>query len=85
MLGRMAGAAAAEAFGERAWAAAYRLLSQAPRGDLSHDDLDRLAVAAYLIGEDDQAVAAWEQAYRRHADAGERAEAARCAFWPASV
>jgi DNA-binding CsgD family transcriptional regulator/tetratricopeptide (TPR) repeat protein len=83
MLGRMAGAAAAQAFAEQAWAAAYRLLSQVPRGDLSHADLDRLAVAAYLVGEDDQAVAAWEQAYQRHADAGERAEAARCAFWAA--
>ena len=82
-LGRMAGAAAAEAFADRAWAVAYRLLSQAPRGDLTHADLDRLAVAAYLIGEDDAAVAAWEQAYKRHADAGERAEAARCAFWAA--
>lgn len=79
----MAGAAAAEAFAERAWAVAYRLLSQLPRGDLTHADLDRLAVAAYLIGEDDEAVAAWEEAYRRHAAAAERAEAARCAFWAA--
>src|SRR5829696_2135716 len=76
----MAGAAAAGAFAERVWAVAYRLLSQVPRGDLTRGDLGRLAVAAYLIGEDDEAVAAWEHAYKRHADAGERAEAARCAF-----
>lgn len=82
-LGRMTRAAAAEALAERAWDVAYRLLSQVPRGDLNHADLDRLAVAAYLIGEDDEAVAAWEQAYKGHADAGERAEAARCAFWAA--
>jgi DNA-binding CsgD family transcriptional regulator len=79
----MAGASAAEAFAEGAWGLAYRLLSQVPRGDLTHGDLDRFAVSAYLIGEDDEAVAAWEHAYKRHADAGERAEAARCAFWAA--
>jgi DNA-binding CsgD family transcriptional regulator/tetratricopeptide (TPR) repeat protein len=79
----MAEPAAGEAFAERAWTVAYRLLSQLPPGDLTHADLDRLAVAAYLIGEDDEAVAAWEKAYKRHADAGERAEAARCAFWAA--
>lgn len=79
----MAGEAAEEAFIERAWGDAYRLLSQVPQEDLTHADLDRLAVAAYLIGEDDEAVAAWEQAYKRHADAGERTEAARCAFWAA--
>lgn len=79
----MAGATAAEAFAQRAWGAAYRLLSQVPRAELTHADLDRLAVAAYLIGEDDEAVATWEQAHKRHADAGDRAEAARCAFWTA--
>ena len=79
----MAGAAVAEAFAGRAWAVVYRLLSQVPRGELGHADLERLAVAAYLIGEDDAAVAAWAQAYKLHVDAGERAEAARCAFWAA--
>jgi DNA-binding CsgD family transcriptional regulator/tetratricopeptide (TPR) repeat protein len=79
----MAGAAAADAFAKRTWAVAYRLLSQVPLADLTHADLDRLAVAAYLIGEDSEAVATWEHAYKRHAGAGERAEAARCAFWAA--
>jgi DNA-binding CsgD family transcriptional regulator len=79
----MAGAAAADAFDERTWAVAYRLLSQVPLADLTHADLDRLAVAAYLIGADSEAVATWEHAYQRHADVGERAEAARCAFWAA--
>lgn len=75
----MAGAGAAE----RDWSVVYRRWSQVPRGDLIPADLDRFAVAAYLIGEDDEAVAGWEQAYKRYADAGERAEAARCAFWAA--
>jgi len=79
----MAGAAAADAFAKRTWAVAFRLLSQVPLAELTHADLDRLAVAAYLIGEDSEAVAAWEHAYKRHAYAGERAEAARCAFWAA--
>ena len=65
------------------WRDSYRALSEAPRNQLATGDLDRLAVAAFLIGEDDEAVAAWEQAHNRHADAGERAEAARCAFWAA--
>jgi DNA-binding CsgD family transcriptional regulator len=79
----MAGAAAAQAFADRDWGVAYRLLSQIPRGDLTSADLDRLAVAAYLIGEDDEAVAAWDRGYKCLADAGERAEAARYAFWAA--
>ncbi|GAB3314874.1 hypothetical protein GCM10027451_30220 [Geodermatophilus aquaeductus] len=79
----MAEAAAADAFAERAWAVAYRLLSQVPLADLTHTDLDRLAVAAYLVGEDGEAVAAWEHAYKRHTCAAEQAEAARCAFWAA--
>jgi hypothetical protein len=54
-----------------------------PREELADVGLAQLAVAAYLIGEDDEAVAARQQAYKRHADAEERAEAARCAFWAA--
>jgi DNA-binding CsgD family transcriptional regulator len=77
----MAGPAAAEAFADGRWGVAYRLLSQIPRGELTDVELDRFAVAAYLIGEDDAAVAAWDGGYKRHANAGERAEAARCAFW----
>lgn len=79
----MAGGPAADAFASGAWGVTYRLLSEVPPGDLTDADLDQLAVAAYLIGKDGEAVGAWEQAFRRHADAGERAEAARCAFWAA--
>ena len=79
----MDGAAAGEAFAERAWTDVYRNLSRVPLGDVTSIDLERLAVAAYLIGEDDDAVGAWEQAHKQHAGAGDRAEAARCAFWAA--
>jgi DNA-binding CsgD family transcriptional regulator/tetratricopeptide (TPR) repeat protein len=78
-----AGAAAEGAFAERAWTVVYRQLSQAPPEELTPADLDRLAVAAFLIGEDDAAVDAWKRAYERHADAGDPAESARCAFWAA--
>ena len=63
------------------WGVAHRLLSEVPLGDLTCADLDRLAVAAYLTGRDGPAASAWEAAYRKHADAGDGAEAARCAFW----
>jgi len=79
----MAGPSAAEAFAARCWTAAHRRLTQAPREELTNVELDRLAVAAYLIGEDDDAVAAWEEAYKRHAAAGEPADAGQCAFWAA--
>jgi DNA-binding CsgD family transcriptional regulator len=79
----MAGRAAAEAFADQDWGNAFRLLSAEPDHELSLADLEQLGVAAYLIGEDDEAVAAWERGYKRLADAGERAEAARCAFWAA--
>jgi DNA-binding CsgD family transcriptional regulator len=79
----MVGGPAAEAFAERAWADVHRSLSSVPREELTYADLDRLAVAAYLLGEDDEAVAVWEHAYQRRADSGDVAEAATCAFWAA--
>ena len=44
-------------------------------------DLERLAVAAQLIGRDNDAVAAWERAQRTYLDRGDDADAARCTFW----
>lgn len=76
-------AQAAIAFNDGAWATVYRLLADGTEGDLSTADLDRLAVAAYLLGRDEDAVGAWERGYRRHLDADDRPEAARCAFWAA--
>jgi len=76
-------AAGAVAFTRGAWAEAHRLLSAAPPDGLAAADLERLAVAAYLTGRDDAAVAAWERAHRRRLDHGEPADAAQCAFWAA--
>lgn len=72
--------AARDAFDRRAWADAQRRLG-AMVDDLDAPDLERLAVASYLTGEDDESVAAWEAAHRRHLEAGRPAEAATCSFW----
>lgn len=79
----MSGGSAAEAFAERAWSEAYHRLSRAARAELSSTDLEQLAIAAYLVGDDQAAVAAWDQAHKRQIESGQRAEAARCAFWAA--
>lgn len=64
-----------------AWVADHRELSGRPDAELSASELERLAVASYLIGEDDRCARAWEAARRRHAQQGDRAEAALCSFW----
>jgi DNA-binding CsgD family transcriptional regulator len=76
-------AGAAEAFERRDWVEAHRRLSSVAHDELGPVDLDRLAVAAYMLGRDDDASAAWEAAHKRHLQAGDRAESARCAFWVA--
>ena len=70
-----------EAFAQQAWSEARQELAVPSRQDLAAADLERLAVAAYLVGDDDESAAAWEAAHRRHVDAGDPAEAARCSFW----
>ena len=67
------------AFDERAWGEAARSLMIA--ADLGADDLERLAVAAYLTGLDDQSETAWRRAHDAWLAAGDRERAARCAFW----
>jgi hypothetical protein len=65
-----------EAYERRAWGDAYHRLAGA--GALGAEDLDRLAVAAYLIGRLDACAAAWEQAYRAWLRNNQPARAARC-------
>lgn len=68
-----------EAFARRAWREAHDALAAADRaGTLDADDLERLATAAHLVGDDD--ADAWSRAYHRHLAAGHRVAAARCAF-----
>ena len=68
-----------EAFDRRMWGEAFEQLSAADLSD--PDDLERLAVAANLLGRDQPSEAAWERAHAACAERGDRAAAARCAFW----
>jgi DNA-binding CsgD family transcriptional regulator len=73
---------AREAFGRQRWGDAYAHLSALDAdGSLAPEDLDRLARAAYLTGRDPDCEDAWVRAHKAFLDAGEVAQAARCAFW----
>ncbi len=72
------------AYERRSWGDAYGLLSAAIEHDpLPAEDLDRLAVAAYLTGRFDPAGQAWEHAYSAFIASDQLARAVRCAFWHA--
>ncbi|MGD8862862.1 MAG: helix-turn-helix transcriptional regulator, partial [Myxococcales bacterium] len=64
------------------WLEAHRLLLRADAEDgLSASDLELLAEAAYLIGDEEEALEHFERAHRAHLDAGDPVRAARCGFW----
>jgi DNA-binding NarL/FixJ family response regulator len=70
------------AYEKRAWTDAHRLLSGADaRRVLAADDLELLATTAYMLGRDDEQVAALERAHQAHLDGGDALRAVRCAFW----
>jgi len=73
-------AAGREAFDQGKWQEAYEALSKVT-GELEPDDLELLAAAAYLVGDEAEAVAAWSRAYRRFDEEGDALRAARCGFW----
>ena len=68
------------AVARRAWAEACDEFAAAA-GTLEAGDHEPYAVAAYLIGADEQCEQAWEAAHRVALEAGHDADAARCAFW----
>ncbi len=71
-----------ESYAQRAWEQAYqafRLADQA--APLGAEDLELLAVSAYLTGRDSDFLTAYERAHRGHVGAGAGVRAARCAFW----
>ncbi|RFU20853.1 LuxR family transcriptional regulator [Geodermatophilus marinus] len=73
---------AREAVAAREWARAYDALRAADRdGELGADDLERLALAAYLSGHDEAHEDAMERLVHRLDEAGEARRAARSAFW----
>jgi tetratricopeptide (TPR) repeat protein len=71
-----------KSFEQRAWAESYRLLHAADRdAPLDAEDLERLAIAAYLVGRDDDCEAFTARAHQTFLDRGDREGAARAAFW----
>jgi DNA-binding CsgD family transcriptional regulator len=71
-----------EAFAQQKWREAYAQLSAADcEPPLEPADLERLATAAYLIGEDAHAIAIWTRAHQQLIDHGNVERAARCGFW----
>ncbi len=71
-----------ECYGRHAWGDAYHALLCADQATpLDVDDLDRLATAADLTGRDSEFQRILERLYRVHVESGDRARAARSAFW----
>ncbi len=71
------------AVAEWRWAEGYAGLAAAPAGSLEAADLERLAVCAYLTGEDDACTDAWQAAFFAARDASDPEAAARYGFWAA--
>jgi DNA-binding NarL/FixJ family response regulator len=68
----------------RNWGDAFDQLSAGHRqGQLDAEDLERLAVAAYMVGRDAECEEAWLAAHQVWLRRGEPERAARCAFWQA--
>ena len=66
----------------RSWREAWNLLSTCDaEAPLPEPDLERLAVAAFLVAEVAASDDAWIRAHRRHLRQGNLPGAVRCAFW----
>jgi DNA-binding NarL/FixJ family response regulator len=73
---------ARELFEQRAWGEAYEALRAADaEAQLGAVDLERLAVATYLTGHDDDACDTWARAHRAYLRVDDGLAAVRCAFW----
>ncbi len=71
-----------KAFANREWRAAFDLLSAADgESALGAPDLEQLGNAAYLIGEDDAAIATWTRAQNAFVEQDDCLRAARVGFW----
>src|SRR5580765_8090764 len=67
---------------EQAWESAFHALARADRKQpLGAEDLERLARSAYMLGRDDEYVAALERAHQAYLDNGTVPRAVRCGFW----
>jgi DNA-binding NarL/FixJ family response regulator len=71
-----------QAFERLAWGDAYAHLEAAEHAaPLGPEDLERLAVAAYLVGRDGDSAEGWSRAHHESLRRGDAERAARCAFW----
>jgi ATP/maltotriose-dependent transcriptional regulator MalT len=69
-------------FERQAWGEAHAQLSAADReAALAPEDLERLAIAAHLLGRDAESTEAWTRAHHAFLGQGAAPGAARCAFW----
>ena len=65
-----------------AWAEAYAALRGADQGAaLSAADIELLGRVAYMLGYDDDYIAALERAHKLYVEAGSLRPAIRCAWW----
>ncbi len=74
-------ARAGDAFDQHDWTEVHRILSVADEATLGATDHERLAVAAYLLGDDATSRRAWETAHTSYRREDHHADAARCAVW----
>jgi DNA-binding CsgD family transcriptional regulator len=73
---------AREHYDRRAWASAYQAFLLAEQeATLAAEDIELLAMAAYLTGRDEDYLTALERTYHAYCDAGQSQRAIRCAFW----
>jgi DNA-binding CsgD family transcriptional regulator/tetratricopeptide (TPR) repeat protein len=71
-----------KSYKRHAWADAYQALSLADKVvPLAVEDLELLAMSAYMIARDDDYLRSLDRAYHAYLDAGESVRAVRCAFW----
>jgi DNA-binding CsgD family transcriptional regulator len=71
-------------FEPRSWESEFARLSAADRdGSLAAEELEQLALSAYMLGRDDACAIAWMRAHQEYVRRGEMRRAARCAFWQA--
>ena len=67
---------------KNAWADGFQSLSRADKQALlGVEDLELLAMSAYLIGRDEDFLKTLDRAHDAYRKAGETTRAARCAFW----
>lgn len=66
------------------WGATFARLSTEDRArTLPGEDLEQLALSAYMLGKDEECAAAWLHAHQSWLREGDARRAARCAFWQA--